>query len=87
MSVTSAFCVYEACQNAARVSTFYFDDLFLATLRAGYLKRLGLEFCLHLDRQGEALARFLYGHFSNGLGRNRFTSVSYQGFFSDIGLG
>jgi hypothetical protein len=29
-------------------STFYFDSLFLASLRSGYLKRLDWEFALHL---------------------------------------
>lgn len=35
------------------ISQFYFDDLFLASLRAGYLNRLDWDFCLHLDRRGK----------------------------------
>ena len=50
------------------VSAFYFDDLFLASLRAGYLKRLDFDFCLHLDRQNKSLSRFLYAHILKRLG-------------------
>jgi hypothetical protein len=50
------------------VSQFRFDDLFLASLRAGYLKRLDFDFCLWLGREQKALARFLYGHIVKRLG-------------------
>jgi hypothetical protein len=69
------------------VSTFYFDSLFLASLRAGYLKRLDWEFCIHLDKQGEALARFLYGHLLKRIGEKSLYQRNLLGFLSDIGLG
>jgi hypothetical protein len=69
------------------VSTFYFDDLFLASLRSGYLKRLDFDFCLHLDKQGEALARFLYGHLLKRIGQKSLYQRNVHGFLSDIGLG
>jgi hypothetical protein len=49
-------------------STFYFDDLFLASLRSGYLKRLDWEYCLSLDRDSKPLTRFLYGHLLKRIG-------------------
>jgi hypothetical protein len=69
------------------LSTFYFDSLFLASLRAGYLKRLDFEFCIHLDKQGEALARFLYGHLLKRIGEKSLYQRNLLGFLSDIGLG
>jgi hypothetical protein len=68
-------------------STFYFDSLFLASLRSGYLKRLDFDFCLHLDKQGKALSRFLYGHLLKRLGTKSLYQRSLIGFLSDIGLG
>src|SRR5712692_1681565 len=69
------------------VSTFYFDSLFLASLRSGYLKRLDFDFCLHLDKQGEALSRFLYGHLVKRIGEKSIYQRRMTGFLSDIGLG
>jgi len=74
-------------KNRREVSTFYFDDLFIASLRAGYLKRLDWEYCLELDRQGEALARFLYGHLTKRIGEKSLYMRKIPGFLSDIGLG
>jgi hypothetical protein len=74
-------------KNRREVSTFYFDPLFLKSLRSGYLKRLDWGFCLHLDKQGEALARFLYGHLLKRIGQKSLYQRSIQGFLSDIGLG
>jgi hypothetical protein len=68
-------------------STFYFDSLFLASLRSGYLKRLDFDFCLHLDKQGKALSRFLYAHLLKRLGTKSLYQRSLTGFLSDIGLG
>ena len=58
-------------KNRREASVFRFDDLFLAFLRSGYLKRLDWEFCLWLDRQQAALARFLYGHVMGSSPLNR----------------
>jgi hypothetical protein len=74
-------------KNRHEVSTFYFDDLFAASLRTGYLKRLDWEYCLELDRQGEALARFLYGHLIKRIGGKSLYMRRIPGFLSDIGLG
>jgi hypothetical protein len=74
-------------KNRHEVSTFYFDDLFAASFRAGYLKRLDWEFCLELDRKGEALARFLYGHLTKRIGEKSLYMRKIPGFLSDIGLG
>jgi len=68
-------------------STFYFDDLFLASLRSGYLKRLDWDFALHLDKRGEALSRFLYGHLLKRIGEKSIYQRSLVGFLNDIGLG
>jgi len=69
------------------VSTFYFDRLFIASLRSGYLKRLDWDFCLWLDRQQAALARFLYGHVVKRLGEKSIYSRNLVGFLRDCGLG
>lgn len=70
------------------VSTFVFDDLFLASLRASYLKRLNFDFCLWLDKQQKPLARFLYGHLAKRLGNTNSIYVrKVTGFLRDVGLG
>jgi hypothetical protein len=69
------------------VSTFYFDDLFLASLRAGYLKRVDFEFCLYLDKQDLPLARFLYSHVLKRLGAKTLYQRNLPGFLNDVGLG
>ena len=69
------------------VSKFIFDELFLASLRAGYLARLDWDFCLYLGRQGQALARFLDGHVTKRLGAKSAYSRDLLGFLSDVGLG
>jgi len=74
-------------KSRREASTFYFDDLFIASLRAGYIKRLDWEYCLDLDRQGEALARFLYGHLTKRIGEKSLYMRKIPGFLSDIGLG
>ena len=74
-------------KNRREVSTFYFDDLFVGSLRAGYLKRLDWEYCIELDRQGEALVRFLYGHLIKRIGQKSIYMRKLPGFLSDIGLG
>jgi len=76
----------ELAKSRREVSTFYFDPLFLASLRAGYLKRLDFDFCLHLDRQGEALARFLYGHLLKRIGEKSIYQRRLTGFLNDIGF-
>jgi hypothetical protein len=74
-------------KNRREVSLFLFDDLFIASLRAGYLKRLDFDFCLRLDRQGEALARFLYGHIVKRIGEKSLYPRNLVGFLRDCGLG
>jgi hypothetical protein len=74
-------------KNRHEMSTFYFDDLFIASLRAGYLKRLDWQYCLALDRQGDALGRFLYGHLTKRIGEKSIYMRKLPGFLSDIGLG
>ena len=69
------------------VSAFFFDDLFLASLRAGYLKRLDFDFCLYLDKNNAALARFLYSHIIKRLGTKSIYMRRFLGFLNDVGLG
>jgi len=68
-------------------STFYFDDVFLASLRTGYLKRLNFDYCIWLDKQNKALARFMYGHILKRLGEKSVYTRNLMGFLRDIGLG
>jgi hypothetical protein len=74
-------------KNRREVSLFLFDELFLASLRAGYLKRLDFDFCLYLDRQQAALARFLYGHIVKRIGEKSLYPRNLVGFLRDCGLG
>lgn len=69
------------------ISTFYFDDLFLASLRAGYLKRVDFEFCLHLDKNDLPLARFIYAHVLKRMGLKSMYMRNLIGFLNDVGLG
>jgi len=69
------------------MSRFYFDEHFLQSLRSGYLKRLDWQFCLFLDKRGQALARFLYGHVSKRIGNKPIYQRHVLGFLNDIGLG
>jgi hypothetical protein len=68
-------------------SRFYFNSFFLESLRSGYLRRLDWDFCLHLDRQQEPLARFLYAHLLKRLGDKSGYHRSQAGFLTDVGLG
>jgi hypothetical protein len=74
-------------KNRREASVFHFDDLFIASLRSGYLKRLDWEFCLWLDRQQAALARFLYGHVMKRIGEKSLYPRHLVGFLRDCGLG
>jgi hypothetical protein len=74
-------------KDRRKESVFRFDDLFLASLRSGYLKRLDWEFCLWLDRQQAALARFLYGHIMKRVGEKSLYPRNLIGFLRDCGLG
>lgn len=74
-------------KNRHEASWFHFDELFIASLRTGYLKRLDWEFCLRLDRQQAALARFLYGHVVKRLGEKSLYPRDLVGFLRDCGLG
>jgi hypothetical protein len=69
------------------VSTFYFNELFLSSLRAGYLKRLDFDFCISLDRENKPLSRFLYSHILKRLGEKSIYLRNMVGFLYDIGLG
>ena len=74
-------------KNRQGISTFYFDDLFLASLRAGYLKRVDFEFCLHLDKNDLPLSRFLYAHVLKRVGSKSIYMRNLLGFLNDVGLG
>jgi hypothetical protein len=74
-------------KHRREASVFHFDDLFIASLRSGYLKRLDFEFCLWLDRRCEALARFLYGHLMKRIGEKSLYPRDFLGFLADVGLG
>lgn len=69
------------------ISQFYFDTLFLESLRSGYLKRLDFEFCLYLDKKNQSLARFLYSHLAKRLGQKSLYMREFVGFLRDVGLG
>jgi hypothetical protein len=69
------------------VSRFTFHRVFLASLRAGYLKRLDLDYCLHLDRTNKPLARFVYAHVAKRLGEKPLYMRNVYGFLGDVGLG
>lgn len=89
-SHTSYFRVLEGMElakNGKRDSRFYFNGIFLRSLRSGYLRRLDLDFCLRLDRAGEPLARFLYAHVTKRLGDKSVYVRRLAGFLTDIGLG
>lgn len=68
-------------------SRFYFNQVFLESLRSGYLKRLDFDFCLYLDRETQPLARFLYAHLLKRIGEKSVYTRSVTGFLNDIGLG
>jgi hypothetical protein len=74
-------------KSRRETSTFCFETLFLQSLRAGYLKRLDWDYCLDLDRRGDALTRFLYGHLLKRLGEKSLYTRNLGGFLRDIGLG
>jgi len=69
------------------ISRFYLNESFLDSLRASYIKRLDYDFCLYLDRNEKALARFLYGHIYARIGSKAYYVRSLDGFLSDIGMG
>jgi hypothetical protein len=69
------------------ISKFTFHKVFLESFRAGMIKRLDMEFCLWLDRDNKALARFLYAHVSKRLGGKSLYLRNLIGFLHDIGLG
>jgi len=67
-------------------SRFYFNEVFLESIRAGYLKHLDYDFCLELDQENQSLARFVYQHVSKRLGKNMYYIRNLDGFLTDIGL-
>ena len=69
------------------ISRFYFNQVFLESLRSGYLKRLDFDFCLYLDRETQPLARFLYAHLLKRIGEKSVYTRGLTGFLHDIGLG
>jgi hypothetical protein len=73
-------------KNRREVSMFHFDELFIASLRTGYLKRLDWDFTLWLDKRCEALARFLYGHIVKRIGEKSLYPRNLLGFLRDVGL-
>lgn len=74
-------------KSRRETSAFYFDDLFLQSLRSGYLKRLNFDFCLWLDTRNKALSRFLYGHLLKRIGEKAGYTRKLLGFLHDVGLG
>jgi hypothetical protein len=80
------FDTMEVAKHRKRSSRFYFNRVFLASLRAGYLKRLDFDFCLHLDRQTQPLARFLYAHLLKRIGLDSLYIRNLIGFLRDCGL-
>jgi hypothetical protein len=74
-------------KNRSKESLFLFNDLFLLSMRNGYMKRLDWEFCLWLDRRQEALARFLYAHVLKRVGEKSLYPRNFLGFLRDCGLG
>jgi hypothetical protein len=89
-SYTTYFRIFDTMKIAHQgkdVSRFYFNTVFLDSLRSGYLKRLDLDFCLYLDRQTKALARFLYGHIMKRIGEKSLYPRNFMGFLRDCGLG
>src|SRR5262245_4188176 len=68
-------------------SRFYFNEIFLDSLRSGYLKRLDFDFCLYLDRETQPLARFLYAHLLKRIGEKSIYTRRITGFLNDIGMG
>ena len=68
-------------------SRFYFNQVFVESLRSGYLKRLDFDFCLYLDRETQPLARFLYAHLLKRIGQKSVYTRRLTGFLNDIGLG
>jgi len=74
-------------KNRQGASIFYFDDLFLDSLRSGYLKRVDFDYCLHLDRDNKPLSRFLYSHILKRLGEKSIYLRNLVGFLYDVGLG
>lgn len=77
----------ELAKRRQGISQFYFDDVFLASLRAGYLARLDFDFCLHLNRENQPLARFLYAHVTKRIGGKSLYTRNLTGLLSDVGLG
>ena len=87
---TTYFRIFDTMKIAKRgngASRFYFNTIFLDSLRSGYLKRLDFDFCLHLDRNTDALARFLYAHLLKRIGEKSVYTRRMTGFLQDIGLG
>jgi len=74
-------------KNRQEESIFEFDDIFLQSLRSGYLKRLDFDFCLYLGRESQALARFFYGHLLKRIGEKGSYTRNLLGFLRDCGLG
>jgi hypothetical protein len=74
-------------KSRRETSAFCFEPLFLESLRAGYLKRLDWDFCLWLDKQTKALARFFYGHIVKRIGEKSLYPRNFMGFLRDCGLG
>jgi hypothetical protein len=77
----------ELARHAQEESRFYFNDIFLRSLRSGYLRHVDFDFCLYLDRHEEPLARFLYAYVTQRLVAQMPYSRSLAGFVTDIGFG
>ena len=69
-SYYSIFDDFHIAKRRTKPSFFCFNSRFLNNLRQNYLKRLDYRFCLELDKNDEALARFLYQHILKRVGKN-----------------
>lgn len=87
---TTYFRIFDSMQIAKRrnqKSRFYLNNLFCESIKAGYLKHLDYTICLNLDREGQALARFLYQHIVKRLGGNMYYVRNLEAFLNDVGVG
>jgi len=81
------FSTMSLAKNRREISAFTFNEVFMASLRSGYVKRLDWDFCLWLDREQKALARFFYGHLMKRIGEKSLYPRNLLGFLRDCGLG
>ncbi len=77
----------ELARRRNQTSKFYFNEIFVKSIRAGYFKQLDLDFCIELDKNNQALARFLYQHIIKRIGKDMYYIRDFNEFLNDVGLG